>query len=335
MTTGGYDPNKNPDEGKQPPQDPYSRPQTPPPGSYPPPVTPPPGGGFQPPAGPPPGNYPPPGGNYPPPPGNYPPPGGNYPPPGGNYPPPGGNPPPPGNYPPPGGYPPPPQGSNFPPPPANDYGAGFGGPQLSVGAALTYGWERFKNNALVWIGVTLAAVVISGLIQLVFGSASSPGEISVLALIGSLVSAIVGFLIQAAFIRGALHEIDGNKPAFGSFIQITNVGAIVLASVIISIASGIGLVLCIIPGLIVIFLTYYTLTFVIDQNQDAISGIKSSFALTSKNVGPLLLLALTLIGINIVGTILLLVGLLVTLPISLIASTYAYRVLTGRFVAAI
>ncbi|MDI9916253.1 hypothetical protein [Rhodococcus sp. IEGM 1379] len=327
MTTGGYDPNKNPDEGKQPPQDPYSRPQTPPPGSYPPPVTPPPGGGFQPPAGPPPGNYPPP-------PGNYPPPGGNYPPPQGNYPPPGGNPPPPGNYPPPGGYPPPPQGGNFPPPPANNYGAGFG-PQLSVGAALTYGWERFKNNALVWIGVTLAAVVISGLIQLVFGSASSPGEISALALIGSLVSAIVGFLIQAAFIRGALHEVDGNKPVFGSFVQLTNVGAIVLASVIISIASGIGLVLCVIPGLVVIFLTYYTLTFVVDQNQDAISGIKSSFALTSKNVGPLLLLALALIGINIVGAILLLVGLLVTLPISLIASTYAYRVLTGRFVAAI
>ena len=150
MTTGGYDPNQNPEGGKQfPPQDPYGQQGTPPPGSYPPPAGPPQGGSYPPPQG---GNFPPPqGGNYPPPPQ------------GGSYPPPGGN------YPPPGGYPPPPGGGNFPPPPANDYGAGFGGPQLSVGAALNYGWERFKNNALTWIGITVVAGLISFGINLLFG----------------------------------------------------------------------------------------------------------------------------------------------------------------------
>ncbi|MQP30926.1 RDD family protein, partial [Rhodococcus erythropolis] len=38
MTTGGQDPNQNPEDGKQfPPQDPYGQQGTPPPGSYPPP----------------------------------------------------------------------------------------------------------------------------------------------------------------------------------------------------------------------------------------------------------------------------------------------------------
>lgn len=38
MTTGGHDPNQNPEDGKQfPPQDPYGQQGTPPPGSYPPP----------------------------------------------------------------------------------------------------------------------------------------------------------------------------------------------------------------------------------------------------------------------------------------------------------
>ncbi|MDZ7917564.1 MAG: RDD family protein [Rhodococcus sp. (in: high G+C Gram-positive bacteria)] len=74
MTTGGYDPNQNPEGGKQfPPQDPYGQQGTPPPGSYPPPAGPPQGGSYPPP--PQGGNFPPPGG-YPPPPqgGNFPPP---------------------------------------------------------------------------------------------------------------------------------------------------------------------------------------------------------------------------------------------------------------------
>ncbi len=83
-----------------------------------------------------------------------------------------------------------------------------------------------------------------------------------------------------------------------------------------------------------IFLTWWTLQFVIDQNEDAITGIKSSFRVISQNVGPVLLLALALVGINIVGAILCGVGLLVSIPITIIASTYAYRVLTGRYVAA-
>ncbi|MDV6267898.1 hypothetical protein CJ178_22395 [Rhodococcus sp. ACPA4] len=148
MTTGGYDPNKNPNDGNQSPQDPYSQPQSPPPGSYPPPVTPP-GGGYQPtggsPAGPPPGNYPPPGG---------------YPPPQGNYPPPQGN------YPPPGGYPPPPQGGNFPPPPQfNDQGAYGGSTRLPSGAQPGDLWLRLAARIIDGIIVGIVAAILAVLVS--------------------------------------------------------------------------------------------------------------------------------------------------------------------------
>jgi uncharacterized membrane protein len=45
------------------------------------------------------------------------------------------------------------------------------------------------------------------------------------------------------------------------------------------------------------------------------------------------LLALALIGINILGAIPLGLGLLITVPVSAIASTYAYRVVSGGEVA--
>ncbi|WP_420880765.1 hypothetical protein [Rhodococcus sp. (in: high G+C Gram-positive bacteria)] len=343
MTSGGQDPNQNPEGGNNEPQQGGT---PPPPGNYPPPP------GATPP--PPPGSYPPPPGSYPPPPGQgggYPPPPGNYPP--GNYPPPGpgggggGYPPPPGNYPPAGGFPPPP-GSYPPPPPAYDsgYGQRPAGPppsEVSVGAALSYGWNRYKANPGVWIGILVIAFLISVAVSLPFSFGSNrefedwsdlaASSFSVWQIIGNIVTAIVGYLISAALIRGALHEVDGRPPAFGSFFEFKNVGAIIIASFLVGLMTAIGFVLLVIPGLILMFLTWWTLEFVVDQNQDAITAIKSSFRAISSNWGMLLLLAITLFFLNILGVLLCLVGLLVTVPVSIIASTYAYRVTVGGPVA--
>ncbi len=261
----------------------------------------------------------------------------------GNYPPP-----PPGNYPPPpGDYPPPP--GNFPPPPPGggwgDYPGFSPKPSFSVGSALAYGWERYKRNALNWIGIfVLAAVVLIGLnfaggggVDIVTDSqgevesATSTGGFR--SLLFSLISMIVGWLLQGIMYRGALDEVDGRKPGFANFFQLPNIGQILLTSLIVGVLTGVGTFLFIIPGLIIAFLSYFAMPFVVDRQVPAIDGIKASWSLISKNVGPLLLLALAVIGINILGAILLLVGLLVTLPISVIAATYAYRKLSDGVVA--
>ncbi|WP_308115328.1 MULTISPECIES: hypothetical protein [unclassified Rhodococcus (in: high G+C Gram-positive bacteria)] len=230
-------------------------------------------------------------------------------------------------------------GRGYPPPPGNygpgNYGAGNyrGVPTtLSVGDAVSFGWNRFKDNAGVWIGIAVIAAVIQIVINLIFGGTDTSGDLSAgfgaLAIIGTVISTVVGYLIQASLIRGALHEVDGNKPAIGSFFQFGNVAAIILASFLVGILVLVGFVLLIIPGIILTFLTWWTLQFVIDRNQDAITAIKSSVKAISSNAGQLILLALALVGINILGVIPCGLGLLVTIPITMIASTYAYRVVS-------
>ncbi|MFE3545594.1 hypothetical protein ACFXK0_21740 [Nocardia sp. NPDC059177] len=212
------------------------------------------------------------------------------------------------------------------------------GPKLGVGDALGYGWNKFKDNAVVWVAIVLVAVLIQVAINFVFGlgadtDTDADGALvigfGIWQLLGTIVSTIVGYLISAAFVRGALHEIDGRKPAFGDFFQFTHVGAVILAGLLVGLATGIGLLLCILPGIVVAFFTWWTMQFVIDQDQDAITAIKSSFSAISANAGPLLLLALALVGINILGAIPCGLGLLVTIPLTIIASTYAYRVVVG------
>lgn len=253
--------------------------------------------------------------------------------------PPGNYPPPPGNYPPPpGNYPPPP--GNYPPPPGGVESAGHGDAvhgrglpsALSVGDAVSFGWNTFKNNAGVWVLVAVVAAAIQIVLNSVFGGFGESSDLSdafgVWRLVGTLITAVVGYLINAALIRGALHEIDGNKPTIGSFFQFGNVVAIILASVLVGIMVTVGFVLLIIPGIVLAFLTWWTLQFVVDRNDDAITAIKSSIRAISSNAGTLILLALALVGINILGAIPCGLGLLVTIPMTIIASTYAYRIVT-------
>lgn len=197
-----------------------------------------------------------------------------------------------------------------------------------MGDAISYGWRKFSGNALSWVVLMLIAGLIEGLLNWAFSTGNNA-----VTLIGGVVTVIVGYLIQAAFVTGALQETDGTKPSIGSFFQIRNVGAVIVACFLIGVLTTVGLILCIIPGLVAIILTWWTLQFVIDQNRDPIGAIKSSFQAISSNWSTLLLLALALLGLNILGAIPFGLGLLVTVPLSIIASTYAYRVTVGGPVA--
>jgi len=218
--------------------------------------------------------------------------------------------------------------------------AGRGGTALSVGDAIRYGWDRFKVNAWTWIGAVVIAAIIQGVLNTFFGNRSAfrvdtfgQSLWTVGWIIGSIVTVVVGYLINAAFVRGALHEVDGQRPSLGSFFRFTNVANVILAGILVGVVTAVGLILFVIPGLIVGFLSWWTLQFVIDRHESAIEGFRSSFRAISSQAGRVFLLALALIGINILGAIPLGLGLLITVPVSTIASTYAYRVVSGGEVA--
>ena len=212
---------------------------------------------------------------------------------------------------------------------------------LTVGDAIGYGWARFKANPWPWVGAVVLAVVIQGVVSSLFGTRSAfrldtygQSLWTFSWIIGSLLTTVVGYLINAALVRGALDEVDGRRPGLGAFFRFTNVGNVILASIVVGVLTAIGFILFVIPGVIVAFLSWWTLQFVIDRDEQAVEGIRSSFRAISSHAGTLFLLALALVGINILGAIPFGLGLLITIPLSTIASTYAYRIVSGRGVAA-
>jgi uncharacterized membrane protein len=102
-------------------------------------------------------------------------------------------------------------------------------------------------------------------------------------------------------------------------------GATILQSVIVLI----GLVLLIVPGIIASLLFSMTQLSVIDKSLKPIEALKASYRLTKKHLWLLFQFMIVLVLLNLAGLIALVVGLFVTLPVSLIAVAYVYRKLTA------
>lgn len=332
-----------------------TQPPTPPGGFPPPPENVPPPGGY-----PPPGNYPPPQGNYPPPQGDYPPPpqGGYPPPPQGGYPPP-----PQGGYPPPpqGGYPPPPpQGGYAPPPPAGYPPAGYpGGPaQYSVGDAFSWAWNKFSKNAAALIVPTLVYALIVGIVGgIVYGLAFAlaPSGVTtydtydsgfsyeysagfgvasfiVLAL-GGLILLVLLAAISSAYISGILDIANGVPVTVGSFFKPRLIGPVIIATVLVGVATAIGNALCYLPGLIVSIFAFFTTVALLDRNLSAIDAIKASIDITKNNFVQVLITWLLFAVIIFVGSLLCGIGIIVAAPVAILFEVYAFRRLTGGQVA--
>jgi uncharacterized membrane protein len=271
------------------------------------------------------------------------------------------------------GYPPPtaPGYGTPPPPPPGYYGTPYprppdgapvpGGPGgYSVGNAFGYGWTKFTKNLGPILIAMVAIAVLVFVIQLISsavtegmsaagrmtydpdtgrleGGAAGAGFLTAalfVSLLFSVFSMIVSMVIQAAITRGALDLTYGRALALGQMFSNVNWVQVVLASILVSIATFIGLVLCILPGIAVLFLTSFTLFFVVDKNLGAVDAIKASVNLVAKNFGVLLLFFLACLAAYVVGALLCLVGLIVAVPVVIIAQAYTYRTLLGEQVAA-
>ncbi len=270
---------------------------------------------------------PPPGGPGGPPPGG---PGG--PPPGG----PGG--PPPGSFPPAGGRPP------------------AGQEPYSIGAAFNYGWTKFQQNLGPILLALLAYIVVIFIVTFVWSLITSaifmPTTEQQLERMmtgggfgfgfGYLLyfgfTAIVGFLgfviIQAAVVRAALALTRGQTIELQTLFKFDNLPQLLIGALIVAVLTGIGSILCYIPGLIVTFFVQFYVHFLIDQNMTGVDAIKASFSFVNQNLGTLIGFFLASLVAYFIGALLCGIGLLVALPVVFIAQAYTYQRLRGVPVAA-
>ena len=207
---------------------------------------------------------------------------------------------------------------------------------LSIGDCIRFGWETFKQRPWILIGAFVLAMVIS-VVPGLFGphpTIGPDGELipappSTFGTIISLVSIVVSMFVGLGLTNFSLKAHDNistvelgdlwNPAPFLSFVG---------AHILTVIAIALGFLAFIIPGFIVSMGLAFVPYLVVDKNLGPIEAIKESWRVTKGHKMQLFLLFLALMGLNIIGVLAFLIGIFVTVPITMLAFAHAYRTVT-------
>jgi len=204
--------------------------------------------------------------------------------------------------------------------------------ELSVKECLTTGWADFSARPWLLIGSSIIIFIASMIADIPRTAAHGMhgGAAIAVGVIGFLVSIGITFLIAmgktAFYLRAhdATNEV-GLKDLWHPRPYWKFVGTSLLAGI----ATIIGLILLIVPGIIVGIIVGFAVYIVIDRGLAPLDALRESARITKGNRWRLFLLGLAVLGINIIGFCLLLVGLFVTMPITALAVMHAYRTLSA------
>ncbi|WP_300578438.1 hypothetical protein [uncultured Nocardioides sp.] len=230
-----------------------------------------------------------------------------------------------------GGYgTPPPPG----PPAGGGYGGGYGGapaPEWRVGDAVSFGWRTFKANLGPILLAMLVLFIVNGAFQ---GLSSVFGDNVVLTLVFGVLGWVVSTVLSAGVIRGALDLTEGRgirSDFIMALFQPPKLPQVLLLGLINGVLITVGLILCVLPGLVAIVLTAFSVYFLVDRPElDAVGALKASVSLVKDNVGTVLLWLLTCFGLAVAGALACLLGLLVAFPVIYLGSAFTYKHLTGQ-----
>lgn len=198
---------------------------------------------------------------------------------------------------------------------------------FSTGMALRFGWETFKQRPWFLAGATLLGLVLTMIVSSIDPGYGNVGAgISIVAFLASLgLSTLIDMGITAFVLRA--HD-DITHVSIGDLWHPQPFLHYLAAAILVGLSVIAGLVLLIIPGVILILMFAFVKFLIIDRNMGPIEAMKESARITSGHRLELLLLFLALLGLNVLGLLALIVGLLVTGPVSMLALAHAYRTLS-------
>jgi uncharacterized membrane protein len=205
--------------------------------------------------------------------------------------------------------------------------------EFSIKSALNFGWETFKRRPWFFVGATLvifllyiAAGALTGTIDYAL-----TGDTENHSGVGSILDWLIGTLISMGVVAFYLKAHDNPEQVTLSALWHPHpYWSYLAATVLVGLVIVLGLLLLIVPGIIFGLMFMFTSFIVIDRALGPIDAMKESKRITSGYRWRLLGFVLLLALINLAGVIALVVGLLVTVPVTSIAFANAYRVLSDR-----
>ncbi len=199
---------------------------------------------------------------------------------------------------------------------------------FSISDLLKQSFEDFKKNWKVLLGAFAAIFVIS-IVGNFLTTWLTDQNMGIVVLLLSLVMWVVQIALSVGLIRIALGVVDG-KPVkiellWSSLSNTKLLAMYFVTSLIVGLATGIGLILLVIPGILIMVKLAFSMYYVVDKMMSPIDAIKASWDKTKGMFVKLLIFFIIVGVINIVAAMLLALPLLVTVPVTMVAMARLYR----------
>ena len=235
--------------------------------------------------------------------------------------------------------PPPPPGDLPPPPPV----ARPPSSALDLTAAFQFGWDAFRATpgplvaavVLTYVALVVALGVAFGGVALVAVAGGESvvgiGLTLVLGLVGFVGFALVAQLPTVVLLRAGQDAVEGRAIELGRILRTAGLGRLCGAMALVMLGVLVGYVFLVLPGIVFGVLAGFTLHHLVeDESLSPVDGIRASIATVRArpwpSIGVLLVTGLVAgLGAYACG-----VGVVVSLPVAVIAQVHGFRQVTGR-----
>ena len=181
------------------------------------------------------------------------------------------------------------------------------GVQAQAGKWVGDGWRIVKADMGMYALITLVFIVLSGCVPFI--------------LQGPLTVGFYIYIMKRMLNRNA--DFSDLFKGFNFFIP----GLV--ASIVIALFTSIGVVLCIIPGLVVAAMYKFTYLFIVDKRMDFWPAMQASHAVVKNDYFGFTMFLLLMALVDILGALCCIVGLLISIPVTFAAIAAAYRDIVG------
>lgn len=212
--------------------------------------------------------------------------------------------------------------------------------KLSIKECIAFGWKTFWSRP--WVFVLAGAIIffvnmLFSLPEELLGGASEMayGNTALVFALSSLVFSILGMIVSIYLQMGAVrfnlkaHD-DVTTAHVRDLFVLKGFWRYLGTSVLVVLAVIAGLILLIVPGIILSIALSFAVYLCVDKGLGPVASFKESLAITKGHRWSIFVLMLAICGINLLGLLALFVGLVVTVPVSVLASIHAYRQLSAR-----
>lgn len=206
----------------------------------------------------------------------------------------------------------------------------------SISESFSLGWKKFKEKALLYLGMTILINVISVFSNPSYQtfmhypdiSATPPYDIT------HFIANVLYIYLVLGFTKAVISHMRGEDIEFNSFFNVNfmNLVHYFIAMLLTGVLVVIGMIFLIIPGIHIGLRLLFTSYLIVDKNLNFVDAIDQSWNMTKGKTMDLFFWVLIAFCIALLGLIALVFGLFIALPVISLALAYLYVKLSGEYV---